>query len=140
MPLWALWAVYGRALFAEKIEYLCRLTREAHGILLDQPDFETLHQPEANILCFRHRPAGFPADPAEVHRLQQRIRDRVRLRGTFFISKVNLDGVAALRVVMMNHQVTAEHFRLLLDEIRTVGRDLLATVADSQCRQNGWES
>lgn len=140
MGLWALWAVYGRALFAQKIEHLCALTDEAYRILLDEPDFETVHRPEANILCFRYRPAGFPAEPAEIHRLQQRIRDQVRLRGIFFISKVNLDGVAALRVVMMNHQVTAEHFRLLLDEIRTVGRELLAAAANDQCRQNGWES
>ncbi len=58
MPLWTLWAVYGRALFAEKIEYLCRLTQDAHEILLAEPDFETLHHPEANILCFRYRPPG----------------------------------------------------------------------------------
>jgi L-2,4-diaminobutyrate decarboxylase len=49
----------------------------------------------------------------------------VKLQGNFFISKVNVDGVAALRVVMMNHRITTEHFRLLLDEIRATARELL---------------
>jgi L-2,4-diaminobutyrate decarboxylase len=53
MSLWALWAIYGRALFAEKIEYLCRLTEDLYQILRAEPDFETLHRPESNILCFR---------------------------------------------------------------------------------------
>jgi L-2,4-diaminobutyrate decarboxylase len=124
MPLWTLWAMYGRSLFAEKIEYLCQLTRRAHQIILDEEDFEDLHVPEANILCFRYRPADLR--PGDTHRLQLAIRNQIRLRGNFFISKVNVHGVAALRVVMMNHQTSTEHFRMLLDEIRETGRDLLA--------------
>jgi L-2,4-diaminobutyrate decarboxylase len=123
MALWTLWAVYGRALFAEKIEYLCALTEDAHRILEFEPDFDTLHRPEANILCFRYRPAGVPE--GDLHRLQLAIRNQVKLQGNFFISKVNIDGVAALRVVMMNHRITAEHFRMLLGEIRATGQELL---------------
>src|SRR6185295_7490794 len=54
MSLWALWTLYGRALFADKIEYLCQLTGQAYQILRDQADFATIHQPESNILCFRY--------------------------------------------------------------------------------------
>ncbi|MFF4184184.1 pyridoxal phosphate-dependent decarboxylase family protein [Streptomyces sp. NPDC001691] len=123
MPLWTLWALYGRALFAQKIEYLCSLTGEVHRILEGEPDFETLHRPEANILCFRYRPAGL--SEADVHDFQVEIRNRIKCEGNFFISKVDVGEAAALRVVMMNHQVTAEHFRMLLGEIRRVGQDLL---------------
>ena len=124
MPLWTLWAMYGRSLFAEKIEYLCQLTQQAYQVIQADPDFEELHQPEANILCFRYRPAGLNAK--NVHRLQLRIRNRIKLQGNFFISKVDLDGVAALRVVMMNHQTTTEHFSMLLDEIKETGSALLS--------------
>ena len=127
MPLWALWAMYGRALFAEKIEYLCRLTRDAHSILLTHTDFETLHYPEANILCFRYRPPGVKKE--RLHRLQLEIRKKIRRDGRFFISKVDVEGVAALRVVMMNHQITPEHFKMLVAEIRRAGRHLLRTDA-----------
>ncbi|MFJ5119802.1 pyridoxal phosphate-dependent decarboxylase family protein [Kitasatospora sp. NPDC088548] len=122
MPLWALWSIHGRALFAEKIEYLCQLTEDIHRILVDEPDFEPVHRPEANILCFRHLPDGLGEN--EVHRLQLDIRNRLKIQGNFFISKVDIDGVAALRVVMMNHRTTTEHFRMLLGEIRRAGYDL----------------
>jgi L-2,4-diaminobutyrate decarboxylase len=123
MTLWTLWAIYGRALFAKKIEYLCQLTEDVYHILQAEPNFETLHRPEANILCFRYRPANIKEKA--VHHLQVAIRNRIKLQGNFFISKVNFDGVAALRVVMMNHQTTTEHFQMLLDEIRRAGEGLL---------------
>ncbi|OON80073.1 pyridoxal phosphate-dependent decarboxylase family protein [Streptomyces tsukubensis] len=123
MPLWTLWAMYGRKLFAEKIDYLCELTQEAHRVVAEQPDFDNLHVPEANILCFRYRPADLIRGD-DIHRLQVAIRNRIKREGNFFISKVNIDGVAALRVVMMNHEVTPEHFRILLGEIRRVGNEI----------------
>lgn len=123
MNLWVLWALYGKALFADKIEYLCQLTRHAYQILKEEPDFETLHQPEANILCFRYLPSNlrksvFPD-------FQVAIRNRIREEGKFFISKVDIDGVGALRVVFMNHQIDVDHFRMLLYEIRKIGHELL---------------
>jgi L-2,4-diaminobutyrate decarboxylase len=130
MTLWALWAIYGPALFVEKIEYLCELTERIHQILLDEPDFETVHYPEVNILCFRYRPVGLKDE--EVHRFQVAIRNRIKQQGNFFISKVNIDGAAALRVVMMNHRITSEHFRMLLGEIRRTGRSLLSSANDQQ--------
>lgn len=123
MSLWALWAVYGRALFADKIEYLCELTAQAHEILEEAPDFEVVHRPEANILCFRHRPPELSEEA--VHRFQVAVRNQVKSAGKFFISKVDVDGAAALRVVMMNHEITAGHFRMLLGEIRETGQELL---------------
>jgi L-2,4-diaminobutyrate decarboxylase len=127
MALWTLWAMHGRALFAEKIEYLCALTEDAHRIIGAEADFETLHRPEANILCFRHLPPGL--GDGDVHRFQVALRNRIKREGTYFISKVDIDGVAALRVVMMNHLITADHIRALLDEIRRVGRELLASAS-----------
>jgi len=124
MGLWVLWALYGRSIFAKKIEYLCRLAADARRILGEQPDFEALHEPEANILCFRYAPVNLrkPAPPD----FQVAIRNRIRRAGRFFISKVDLDGETALRVVFMNHRTDTGHFRMLLDEIRAAGRAVLA--------------
>ncbi|MDB5655650.1 MAG: Diaminobutyrate-pyruvate transaminase & L-2,4-diaminobutyrate decarboxylase [Tardiphaga sp.] len=123
MTLWVMWALYGRSPFADKIDYLCRLTAQAHDILTDEPEFEPLHAPESNILCFRHQPAGLRL--AELGDFQIEIRNWIRAGGRFFISKVDIDGVAALRVVFMNHEIKPEHVRLLLREIRRVGREIL---------------
>ncbi|MCP2338452.1 pyridoxal phosphate-dependent decarboxylase family protein [Actinomadura rupiterrae] len=123
MPLWTLWAMYGPALFARKIDHLCATARLAHRMLRAEPGFAVLHQPEANILCFRYSPPGL--DPAHLHRLQLAIRDRVRADGRLFISKVDIDGVAALRLVVMNHRTDASHLALLIAETRAAGRRAL---------------
>ena len=120
MNLWVLWALYGRQAFATKIEHLCELAERAHGALLEAPDFEPLHRPEANILCFRYRPANLSASRFEDFQLA--IRNRIRRGGRFFISKVDIDDVPALRVVFMNHLTRLSHFRMLLDEIRSEGQ------------------
>ncbi|WP_155774089.1 pyridoxal-dependent decarboxylase [Rhodovulum sp. MB263] len=119
MSLWVLWAMYGRAPIAEKLEVLCDMTRRAHGILADAPDFVPLHFPDTNILCFRYVPEE-QLDPKALGALQTEIRARVRERGRFFISKVDIDGMPALRLVLMNHRITADHIRQMLDEVRTV--------------------
>ena len=123
MPLWTLWSVYGPALFTKKIDHLCELTLLAHRMLGEEPDFTVLHEPEANILCFRYDPGGL--DRGALHELQLAIRNRVRADGRFFISKVDLAGTAALRLVLMNHRIDAEHLAMLITEIRTTGQRML---------------
>lgn len=123
MNLWIPWALYGRKPFAAKIEQLCRLTRTAYEIVAAEPDFDALHEPESNILCFRYAPRT--VDSWDVGELQHEIRRGVRARGFFFISKVDIDGAPALRTVFMNHDTNADHVRLLLREIRTVAHEIL---------------
>lgn len=123
MNLWVLWSIYGRALFSEKIEYLCRLCSDAYALLQEKTDFETIHKPEANILCFRYRP-GYDIDTLFPD-YQVEIRNRIRKNGNLFISKVNIDNRPALRVVFMNHQTDVGHFKLLLNEIRHTGQTIL---------------
>ncbi|GAA1594363.1 lysine decarboxylase DesA [Actinomadura kijaniata] len=123
MPLWTLWAVYGPALFERKIDRLCATTRHAFRMLRAEPDFDVLHEPEANILCFRYRPADL--EPSALHRLQLAVRHRLRGDGRFFVSKVDVGGVAALRVVLMNHRIGTAHLAQLITEIRTTGQRVL---------------
>lgn len=121
--LWAMWALYGKSLFAGKIDYLIDLAQEFHGFLSKQDDFEAIHVPELNIVCFRYAPSGLPAPVCS--KLQDAIRNRINQDNIFFVSKVDIDGVAAIRVVLMNHRITSEHYTSLLAEIRAVGQKLI---------------
>ncbi|WP_085585737.1 pyridoxal phosphate-dependent decarboxylase family protein [Thalassospira mesophila] len=116
MNLWVCWVMYGKALFEKKIDLLCELTDSAYHFLEQQPDFTALHRPEANILCFRYCPSQ--VTDAELSDFQLRLRNDIKAAGKFFISKVNIDGITALRVVFMNHETTLVHFSMLLDELR----------------------
>lgn len=124
MNLWLVWTLYGRSIFADKINYLCHLTQEVYQLIDKENDFITLHKPECNILCFRYLPSNL--DEQAVSDFQLTIRNRLREEGRFFISKVDIDHQPALRVVFMNHLITIEHVKLLLDEIRTIGQALLS--------------
>ena len=47
MPLWTVWSVYGPALFAQKIDRLCAVARQAYRMLAAEPDFAVAHEPES---------------------------------------------------------------------------------------------
>ncbi len=129
MSLWVLWAVYGKQLFAKKIDYLCQLTHDVWRLLQEQPDIEVLHEPECNILCFRYTPKGLPDSAEALADFQLTIRNQLTKEGKFFISKVDIDGITALRVVFMNHKIDLSHVEMLLGEIRRIGKPLLARKA-----------
>jgi L-2,4-diaminobutyrate decarboxylase len=119
MGLWAAWCLYGPELLGSLVDRTLALARELHGMLGAAPDFEPLHEPECNILCFRHLPAGLRDAPSEaVSEHQSRIRKRLLEDGRFYITATRLDGVMALRVSMMNPLTEAAHLEGLLRAIR----------------------
>jgi len=123
MNLWIIWAFYGPKVFEKKIDLLCSLITRSYNYLLLDDDFETLHEPEANMLCFRYNPKKL--NSVYVKNLQIGIRDQLKFNGDFFISKVNLDGEPALRVVFMNHNIQIHHFMMLLEEIKKIGNNII---------------
>ncbi len=124
MNLWIPWVLYGREFFAQKLEELCTTTKQAYYKLKLEKDFYPLHKPEANILCFRYSLEN--SNVIKVKDLQLAIRDIIKEDGKFFISKVEIEGETALRVVFMNHEITMTHFNELLTEIKRIGEDLVS--------------
>lgn len=124
MNLWATWAIYGKELFANRIERLCMMCTDAWKTLCRLQDFEPLHIPEMNILCFRYIPKERPCNMTD-NDFQVAIREEVCKRGRFFISKTKLGDTIALRMVIMNDKHTADTFMQLLEEIRSVGKDII---------------
>jgi L-2,4-diaminobutyrate decarboxylase len=123
MNLWVPWVLYGKEVFGQKLEALCNLATEAHAFLKTQNDFTTIHKPQTNIFCFHYTPDNLKS--YDVIDFQKTIRDHIKAEGKFFISKVEVNGSTALRVVFMNHEITMHHFQGLLDEIRRVGQNIL---------------
>jgi len=122
LNLWLVWALFGRRMFEQKLDYLVDLTCAAHDLIADQPDFDVMHQPESNILCFVHKPPWVPAD--RLGHLQLELRDRIRAEGRYFLSKVELDGSTVLRMVLMNQRITQADIAELLKAIRRHADDI----------------
>lgn len=116
LNLWLVWALFGRSVFEEKLDHLVELTQSTKVYLDGLPDFEVMHQPESNILCFVHRPANW-SGPG-LNRLQVALRDSIRAEGRHLISMVDLDGTTVLRLVLMNHCILISDVIELVHAIR----------------------
>ena len=86
-------------------------------------DFVALHEPECNIVVFRHVPPALrDAPPERLGQFQLELRRRIIESGEFYIVSTRLDGVGALRVTIINPLTTPEHLDRLLEAIREAGR------------------
>ena len=107
-------------------DYFCDLTRLFHDEVAERADFQAMHAPESNILCFRYVGDGSLNDEA-LARLNRELRERYNLSGEGWITATNLDGRRVLRVTLMNPRTTPTDVRHILDGLARVGRSLEAT-------------
>jgi len=126
LKLWVSLRHYGAAHFGELAERTVRTTHYLHDRLRLEDDFEAMHEPQSNILCFRWRPGGAVDDggPA-TDSLQAALRSRYNASGEGWITSTVLDGRRVLRVTIINPATTVEHIDRMLDALRRIGRDAL---------------
>ncbi len=125
--LWGVWSLFGRQLFADMVDVTFELGRTFYDKLQAAGDFEPLHDPQCNIVVFRHVPAELRDAPAQkIGDFQLELRRRIIESGDFYIVPFKRDGIGALRVTIINPLTTAEHLDALMEALRRHGRDLLA--------------
>ncbi|HTE46534.1 MAG TPA: pyridoxal-dependent decarboxylase [Gemmatimonadaceae bacterium] len=130
--LWVAFQRYGVNGFAELYDYFCALTRTMWEEIAERDDFEAMHAPESNILCFRYvgpsRLTGsLPANDEALDQLNRELRERYNLSGHGWITGTNLDGRRVLRVTMMNPRTTASDVRDILDQLAELARPVYST-------------
>ncbi len=124
--LWGVWSLFGRSLFADMVDVTFALGRQFYEKLAAAPDFEPLHEPECNIVAFRHLPDALrSAPPEEIGAFQLAVRRRVVRSGEAYIVPATDDDQPALRVVLINPLTTEDHLDRLLDSLRNHGREIL---------------
>jgi len=125
--LWGVWALFGPQLFADLVDVTFELGQVLYQKLRAAPDFTPVHQPQCNIVVFRHVPEALrDAPPERLGRFQMDLRRRLIESGEFYIVSTNIDRVGALRVTIINPLTTPDHLDQLLDALREHGRRLLA--------------
>jgi L-2,4-diaminobutyrate decarboxylase len=102
-------------------DYFCALARCAYDEISARDDFEALHEPEGNILCFRYVGERSQSDE-DLDELNRRIRERFNATGEGWITATMLNGRRVLRVTMMNPRTTDADVRAILDGLANVGR------------------
>jgi len=121
--VWVALQRYGANGMAELYDYFCALTRQMWEAIAGRRDFEAMHEPECNILCFRYVGDGTRSNDA-LDVLNRELRERYNLSGEGWITGTNLDGRRVLRVTMMNPRTTTADVSDILDGLAAVGRTL----------------
>jgi L-2,4-diaminobutyrate decarboxylase len=122
--LWVALQRYGADGLGEIYDRLCDTTRYMWGALQQRPEFEVMHEPECNILCFRYVGTGSHADDT-LDRLNRELRDRYNLSGEGWITGTNLDGRRVLRVTIMNPRTTTADVDDVLGSLATIGSEMI---------------
>lgn len=121
--VWVALQRYGLEGFAELHDYFCALTRVMWQEIGDRDDFEALHEPESNILCFRYV-GRTPRSNEALDQLNRELRERYNLSGEGWITGTTLDGRRVLRVTIMNPRTTPTDVRDVLDGLAEIGKAL----------------
>ncbi|MSR64089.1 MAG: pyridoxal-dependent decarboxylase [Planctomycetes bacterium] len=118
LPLYALLEVLGREVLVAHVEHCFDLARAFAAELRAAPDFELAVEPQANIVCFRHVPAG----ATDLDALQAAVRTRVLESGRFYLVQTRLGGALWLRTTLIHPQTSLDDLRELLATIREFAR------------------
>jgi len=101
VKVWVALQRYGAEGLGAIYERLCGTARALCDAVGSRTDFEALHEPESNILCFRYRGDG-SLDPERLDRLNLRLREEYNRSGAGWITTTLLGGRRVLRVAVMN--------------------------------------
>ncbi|HXY29403.1 MAG TPA: pyridoxal-dependent decarboxylase [Gemmatimonadaceae bacterium] len=115
LKLWAALQRYGSSGLAALYDHLCETTQGLHAEIIRRGDFEALHTPESNILCFRY--LGTSANESALDALNASLRERYNASGDGWITTTILGGRRVLRVTIMNPHTTPSHTSRMLDTL-----------------------
>jgi L-2,4-diaminobutyrate decarboxylase len=104
-------------------DHLCAVTYALHDAIERRGDFESMHLPEANILCFRWI-GSRKRDDASLDELNRELRERYNRSGRGWITSTVLEGRSVLRVTVMNPRTHQEHVTRLLDGLAEEAQSL----------------
>jgi L-2,4-diaminobutyrate decarboxylase len=122
--VWVALQRYGADGLGQLYDRLCDTTRYMWGAIQERSDFETMHEPECNILCFRYLGDRTLGD-AKLDELNRELRDRYNRSGEGWITATNLDGRPVLRVTIMNPRTSTADVDDVLGGLATLGGEMI---------------
>jgi L-2,4-diaminobutyrate decarboxylase len=121
--LWIALLRHGTDGLAELHDYFCSLARVFWEEVSSRSDFEAMHEPESNIVCFRYVGDRSRSDEA-LDQLNRELRDRYNLSGEGWITGTTLGNRRVLRVTLMNPRTVAGDLVTIVEGLATLARGL----------------
>ena len=116
LKVWVAIQRYGLDGIAALYDRLCETTRQLHAMIDAREDFEALHEPETNILCFRFV-GDRTLDDDALDAINLDLRTRYNRGGNGWMTTTVLGGRRVLRVTVMNPRTAEAHLQSLLGEL-----------------------
>ncbi|MFZ0707382.1 MAG: pyridoxal-dependent decarboxylase [Candidatus Korobacteraceae bacterium] len=92
-----------------------------------EPELERLAPVPLSAVCFRYVPGSQVLSGEELDSLNQKILPKVVRRGRVFLSNATINDRFALRICVVNHRATRADLDEVVNEVLTVGREVLST-------------
>lgn len=121
VKLWLALKLSGTAAFEAALDHVAAVARHLHGLVDAAPDFEAMHEPEFNILCFRWVGDGRASDE-ELDAANASLRERLVRSGRAWITSTVLKGRRVLRVTIINPRTGPGEVERMLDALRELAR------------------
>lgn len=128
LKVWVALQRYGAEGIGALYDHLVATAGALHAATRRRPDFEALHEPEANIFCFRYV-GDRSLDPERLDALNLRLREVFNRSGEGWITTTVLGGKRVLRVTVMNPRTTGTDVERVLDGLEATGRLLAGGVS-----------
>jgi len=124
LKLWMTLRVMGPDAIGGYLDTVIDLARGVHDAVAHLEDVEVAAEPQLSTLVLRYAPAD--ADEEEIAHLNTEIRSVLFHRGSAVVAATKVDGCQFLKLTLLNPKATREDVVGIVDQIRTVGRELRA--------------
>jgi L-2,4-diaminobutyrate decarboxylase len=124
VKVWVALQRYGADGIGALYDRLCATARALHDAIAERPDFEALHEPESNILCFRYVGRRAPDDGPARDEFLRALRERYNRSGRGWITTTILGGHRVLRATIMNPRTRPEHAAAMLDGVAEAAEEM----------------
>ena len=122
LKLWCVIRMYGVEGLQGKIRYHIMLAARFAEILSGESDFEILAPVVINVVCFRYKPAGIPAD--KLNGINETLNHRLNDSGKIYLTHTVINGIYTLRMVTGQTNVRIGHVEKAWELIIKTARSL----------------
>jgi glutamate/tyrosine decarboxylase-like PLP-dependent enzyme len=122
LKIWMALKEHGVEAFGRLIDQNIDQARHLAALIQAEPCLELTAPTAINIVCFRYRPAGMPAD--RLKPVNTEIMLRMQESGFAVVSDTTVRGEHCLRAAITNHRTRREDLDALVREVVGLGREV----------------
>lgn len=126
LKLWLAWQYFGDDGYAERINYLLDLAKEATALIEADPELELMFATQTLNVNFRVLAPGLSA--SELDRFNEQVRQMVVKSGKAMVNYCHLPKGLSIRLVLLNPDMTLQDIQFILETFKSCARELLAEI------------